>query len=63
MPAIGNGLVVCSLIIFIYAILGVNLFKGKFYHCAFDPTQGLDIDYLLEKVDTKDDCLRMGGVW
>jgi len=36
LPAIFNGIVVCSLIIFIYAIIGISFFKGKFMHCAFD---------------------------
>jgi hypothetical protein len=63
MPAIANGIVVCSLIIFIYAILGVNMFKGKLYHCHFDPTVYGTAEELLEKVDTKQDCIDLGGKW
>lgn len=63
MPAIANGIVVCSLIIFIYAILGVNMFKGKFFYCHFDPTVFSDVEKLLEQVDTKQDCLDLGGSW
>lgn len=33
LPAIANGMIVCLLIVFIYAIAGVNLFKGKFFSC------------------------------
>jgi voltage-gated cation channel len=33
LPAIANGMIVCLLVVFIYAIAGVNLFKGKFYSC------------------------------
>ena len=28
MPAIANGMVVCCLIVFIYAVIGIGLFKG-----------------------------------
>ena len=36
LPAIANGMIVCLLIVFIYAIAGVNLFKGKFYSCVIN---------------------------
>ena len=32
-PALGNVLMVCSLFMFIFAIVGINLFKGKMYDC------------------------------
>lgn len=35
LPSILNGMMVCGLIIFIYAIIGISLFKGKFQHCVF----------------------------
>ena len=35
LPAIANGMIVCCLIVFIYAILGVSFFKGQFYRCIF----------------------------
>lgn len=59
MPAIFTGLVVVSGVVFIYAILGVSLFKGRFYTCKFE--KGLE--HLVETVDTKDDCLTLGGMW
>ena len=36
MPAIFTGLIVVSGVVFIYAILGVSLFKGRFFHCRFE---------------------------
>ena len=36
LPAIGNGIIVCCLILYIYAILGISIFKGKFYNCALE---------------------------
>ena len=39
LPSIMNGLIVCMLVIFIFGIIGVNLFKGSFYNCRFDPSQ------------------------
>mmetsp|Transcript_5497 Transcript_5497/g.8600 ORF Transcript_5497/g.8600 Transcript_5497/m.8600 type:complete len:103 (+) Transcript_5497:4506-4814(+) len=35
LPAIANGMIVCSLFVLIYAIIGINFFKGQFYHCEF----------------------------
>jgi hypothetical protein len=57
-----NVLIVCALIILIFAIMGVNFFKGTFYSCqpSFDPfAPELDFD----KIDTKQDCLDQGGRW
>lgn len=33
LPAIGNGIIVASLIVFIYAIIGISFFKGSFFYC------------------------------
>ena len=38
LPSIINGLIVCLLVIFIFGIIGINLFKGSFYTCRFDPS-------------------------
>ena len=35
LPAIANGILICTLVIFIYAIIGISLFKGQFYYCDF----------------------------
>ncbi len=36
LPAIFNGIIVASLVLFIYAIIGTSLFKGSFFHCQLD---------------------------
>jgi len=51
LPAIFNGITICSLIVFIYAIIGISFFKGKFWSCTLtDPS-----------IETKQDCLNAGG--
>lgn len=50
-PSMTNVLVVCLLLLLILAIVGVNLFKGKFFHCV-----NLTYDETLAIV-TKADCL------
>lgn len=34
LPAIANGMIVCCLIVFVYAIIGVSFFKGQFHQCS-----------------------------
>lgn len=65
LPAIGNAIIVCSLILCIYAILGISIFKGKFYYCSLDstPYSEKEVKRILETVNTKDDCIRAGGTW
>jgi hypothetical protein len=63
LPSMTNVLLVCSLFILIFSIMGVNFFKGSFYYCDTDYSK----DYLKEidvsKVKTKQDCLDEGGAW
>jgi len=33
LPALGNVMLVCGMFVLIFAIMGINIFKGKFYHC------------------------------
>ena len=33
LPAIVNGVIVCGLILLLYAIVGISLFKGRFWYC------------------------------
>jgi len=35
LPALGNLVMVCSLFFLVFAIVGVNLFKGRLYSCNF----------------------------
>lgn len=61
LPAIINGLIVCSLVVFIYAIIGISFFKGRFWECKFKFSD--NEESLKEKVFKKADCLRLGGTW
>lgn len=56
-----NVLLVCSLFILIFAIMGVNFFKGTFYSCQDSPTADTPID--METIITYDDCMAAGGEW
>ncbi|CAI2378685.1 unnamed protein product [Moneuplotes crassus] len=56
-PAMANVLLVCLLILLIFAIMGVDFLKGAFYSC-----EGLT-DEILQTVKTKQDCLDQGGSW
>ena len=56
-PSMTNVLVVCLLLLLIMAIVGVNLFKGKFFYCS-----GLTYEETLEVI-TKSDCIASGGDW
>ena len=65
MPSIINGLIICSLFIFIFAIIGVNFFKGAFSKCIFDENkfENDEINILISSIDTSTDCLNNGGSW
>uniref|UniRef100_A0A8C5F086 Voltage-dependent T-type calcium channel subunit alpha-1H n=1 Tax=Gouania willdenowi TaxID=441366 RepID=A0A8C5F086_GOUWI len=51
---IGNIVLICCAFFIIFGILGVQLFKGKFYHC-----EGLDT----KNVTNKSDCLQAQYRW
>ncbi|XP_054469040.1 LOW QUALITY PROTEIN: voltage-dependent T-type calcium channel subunit alpha-1I-like [Anoplopoma fimbria] len=51
---IGNVLLICCAFFFFYAILGVQLFKGKFHTCV-----GEDIELIINKTD----CLSANYRW
>lgn len=61
-PSMTNVLIVCALIILIFAIMGVNFFKGAFFHCkqSFDPAVP---EINMDEIDTAEDCLSKGGRW
>ena len=59
LPGMTNVLLVCFLFIIIFAIMGVNFFKGAFHYCYFDPL----VYATPPAVDTKIDCLAAGGEW
>ena len=43
-PSMSNVVVVCSLVMLIFAIMGVSIFKGAFYRCEDPPTSLSPID-------------------
>ena len=61
-PAIGSLLIIVMLIMLVFAIIGVNLFKGMSYYCniEFISLPQSQIELL---IDTKQDCLNYGGIW
>lgn len=63
-PALKNVLLVILLILLIFAIMGVNFFKGTFYYCSLSSsyTQSQS-NAILNNVITKSDCITAGGTW
>ena len=59
LPAIANGMIVCQLVVFIYAIIGVSLFKGKFYRCHYRNTSNdnFDADEIFADIIDEQDCI------
>ncbi|TNN69480.1 Voltage-dependent T-type calcium channel subunit alpha-1G [Liparis tanakae] len=51
---IGNIFLICCAFLFFYAILGLQLFKGKFYSC-----RGEDLDHITNKTE----CLSADYLW
>ena len=56
-PAMANVLLICMLFILIFAILGVNFFKGTYYYCQ------VPVKDLTTKIFDWRNCLDMGGTW
>ena len=66
LPSMGNVLLVCSLFILIFAIMGVKFFKGKFHYCAdlnLIFHEQSSSAYYRELITTKYDCENYGGNW
>ncbi|XP_031167426.2 voltage-dependent T-type calcium channel subunit alpha-1H-like [Sander lucioperca] len=51
---IGNIVLICCIFLFFYAILGVQLFKGKFFYCAGQDTRN---------ITNKTECLSANYRW
>jgi hypothetical protein len=60
-PSMTNVLLVCSLFILIFAIMGVNFFKGTFFRCVDPPNAEVLID--MATIITYDDCMAADGEW
>ncbi|CAI2379843.1 unnamed protein product [Moneuplotes crassus] len=58
LPAIGNVVIILVLFVLIFAILGVNFFKGAFYSCT-----SKEDDSLIIPVENKTECNNSGGRW
>ena len=53
-PGMTNVLLVCSLFLMIFAITGINFYKGQFFSCSLDDSPS---------IVTKFDCINQGGEW
>lgn len=60
LPNIFNVIVVSLLFFIIFAIIGVNYFKGSFFYCQSGDDLIFDVERLVE---TKWDCFNFGGAW
>ena len=56
LPSMTNVLLVCSLFILIFSIMGVNYFKGQFFSCEIE-------DFDMDLIVTRADCENNGGQW
>ena len=55
-PAMTNVILVCGLFLMIFAIMGINFFKGQYFRCS-----GAKFDSV--PIVTKWDCISLGGKW
>jgi len=55
-------MVIVLLVMFIFAIVSVNLFKGKSFYCDTE-NLGLTMKQIEEVIRTKTDCEIYGGSW
>jgi hypothetical protein len=58
-PDIGNVMVVSLLFILLFAILGTNFYKGRFYSCLTDNVAPAFVDLIQDKFQ----CMDYGGDW
>ena len=55
----GNLMLITSLIIFLFGILGITFFKGKYYYCSTDNIP----EELVKQIHSMWDCYDAGGEW
>ena len=60
LPNIINILLIAMLLLFIFAIMALNIFKGLFYYCHSENVESLP-GYELSPFEDKWDCLNLGG--
>ena len=56
-------MVVSSIVMFIFGIIGVNLLKGKSFYCYEKPMVGLSLYDREMLISTEQDCVNYGGLW
>ena len=59
LPSMINVILVASLFVLVFSIMGVNYFKGALYRCEHPYEQKIN----LNDVFTKNDCIEKGGRW
>ena len=59
-PDILNVLVITFLFLLLFGIFGTTYFKGTYHSCLTDNVPDLD---MIGKINTKWDCLNLGGEW
>jgi hypothetical protein len=63
LPAMTNVIMICTLFLMIFAIMGINFFKGMFFSCQIEDEDIVDME-LFKKVVTKEDCEGiLGAEW
>jgi hypothetical protein len=62
-PEIASLMVIVSFFMFVFAVVGVNLFKGKSFYCNTDHIVGMTTNQIEELIKTKSDCENYGGFW
>ena len=56
-----NVVALSLVVVVIFAIFGVHLFKGTFYRCIIDGDSELALTD--DRIDTMEDCLQLGYQW
>ena len=62
-PAFASLYVIVVFVIFIFAIVGVNLLKGKNFYCDTDEVIGLSEKQIETLIRNSQDCVNYGGLW
>ena len=62
-PAVVTLWIIVDIVLFIFAVIGINLLKGKSFYCNTDDVIGLNEKEIEDLIDTDIDCANYGGVW
>jgi hypothetical protein len=63
LPAIFSQSLIVMFFYLIFAIIGVNLYKGRHEYCLIDHLVGLSDEQKIGLINTSTDCLNYGGEW